>query len=84
MQKFGHFFPAHSGRMKSWRDKYEHHLLLKMAGGGVAEAQNWLSEYFKTAEGDFACTLKKAARRFCTALRRLARRFVIRRYMPMK
>lgn len=30
MQKFGHLFPSHlPARMKSWRDKYEHHLLLK-------------------------------------------------------
>ena len=37
--------------MKTRRDKYEHHLLLKMAGDGIAEAQNWLSRFFKTAEG---------------------------------
>ena len=66
MQKFGHLFPSHlPARMKSWRDKYEHHLLLKMAGGGVAEAQNWLSEYFKTAEGDFfACTPEEGSKAF--------------------
>lgn len=66
MQKFGHLFPSHlPARMKSWRDKYEHHLLLKMAGGGVAEAQNWLSEFFKTAEGDFfACTPEEGSKAF--------------------
>ncbi len=40
MQKLGHVFPAHlPERMKTWRDKYEHHLLLKMAGDGIEEAQ---------------------------------------------
>jgi D-lactate dehydrogenase len=40
MQKLGNVFPAHlPERMKTWRDKYEHHLLLKMAGDGIAEAQ---------------------------------------------
>ncbi len=33
MQKFGHLFPSHlPPRMKNWRDKYEHHLLLKNGG----------------------------------------------------
>ncbi|MCS5881406.1 D-lactate dehydrogenase [Klebsiella variicola subsp. variicola] len=54
MQKLGHVFPAHlPERMKTWRDKYEHHLLLKMAGDGIEEAQRWLTEYFQQAEGDF-------------------------------
>ncbi|WP_286933781.1 D-lactate dehydrogenase [Leclercia sp. UBA5958] len=66
MQKLGNAFPAHlPPRMKSWRDKYEHHLLLKMAGDGIAEAQSWLSEYFKTADGDFfACTPEEGSKAF--------------------
>ena len=66
MQKLGNAFPAHlPPRMKSWRDKYEHHLLLKMAGDGIAEAQSWLSEYFKTANGDFfACTPEEGSKAF--------------------
>ncbi len=66
MQKLTRAFPAHlPPRMKSWRDKYEHHLLLKMAGDGVNEAQRWLSEYFKTAEGDFfACTPEEGSKAF--------------------
>ena len=66
MQKLGHAFPAHlPPRMKSWRDKYEHHLLLKMAGDGIAEAQTWLSAFFKTAEGDFfACTPEEGSKAF--------------------
>ncbi|MFG0644432.1 D-lactate dehydrogenase [Leclercia adecarboxylata] len=66
MQKIGNAFPAHlPPRMKSWRDKYEHHLLLKMAGDGIAEAQSWLAEFFKTAEGDFfACTSEEGSKAF--------------------
>ena len=66
MQKIGNVFPAHlPSRMKSWRDRYEHHLLLKMAGNGVAEAQTWLTEFFKTAEGDFfACTPEEGSKAF--------------------
>ncbi|WES66817.1 D-lactate dehydrogenase [Superficieibacter sp. HKU1] len=66
MQKLTRAFPAHlPPRMKSWRDKYEHHLLLKMAGDGVSEAQRWLSDYFKTAEGDFfACTPEEGSKAF--------------------
>jgi len=66
MQKLGNAFPAHlPPRMKSWRDKYEHHLLLKMAGDGIAEAQTWLSEFFKSAEGDFfACTPEEGSKAF--------------------
>ncbi|GJL33797.1 D-lactate dehydrogenase [Enterobacter hormaechei] len=66
MQKLGHLFPSHlPPRMKSWRDKYEHHLLLKMSGDGIAEAQRWLADYFKTAEGDFfACTTEEGNKAF--------------------
>lgn len=66
MQKLGTAFPAHlPPRMKSWRDKYEHHLLLKMSGDGIAEAQSWLAEFFKTAEGDFfACTPEEGSKAF--------------------
>ncbi|EKS7425615.1 TPA: D-lactate dehydrogenase [Enterobacter cancerogenus] len=66
MQKLGNVFPAHlPERMKTWRDRYEHHLLLKMAGDGIAEAQTWLTEFFKTADGDFfACTPEEGSKAF--------------------
>lgn len=66
MQKLGHAFPAHlPERMKTWRDKYEHHLLLKMSGDGIDEAQAWLTEYFKEAEGDFfVCTPEEGSKAF--------------------
>ena len=66
MQKLGHAFPAHlPERMKSYRNQYEHHLMLKMAGDGIDEAQTWLSEFFKSAEGDFfACTPEEGSKAF--------------------
>lgn len=66
MQTLGNLFPRHlPPRMKSWRDKYEHHLLLKMAGDGITEARDWLADYFKTAEGDvFACTAEEGSKAF--------------------
>ena len=66
LQTITRVFPAHlPPRMKEWRDKYEHHLLLKMAGEGVSEAQNWLTDYFKTADGDFfACTPEEGSKAF--------------------
>lgn len=66
MQKLGALFPAHlPPRMKSWRDKYEHHLLLKMSGEGIAEAEAWLTNYFKEADGDFfTCTPEEGSSAF--------------------
>ena len=32
--------------MEEYRDKYEHHLMLKMAGERIDEARNWLSSFF--------------------------------------
>lgn len=66
MQKLGGLFPGHlPPRMKSWRDKYEHHLLLKMAGDGIEEARSWLTAFFKDAEGDFfACTAEEGSKAF--------------------
>lgn len=86
MQKFGHLFPSHlPPRMKNWRDKYEHHLLLKMAGDGVAEAQRWLNEFLNPLRAvSSPVRRKKAAKPSCTASPLLARRFVIRPYTLMK
>ena len=43
--------------MNAFRDRYEHHLLLRMGGGGVAEARAWLGARFPSESGDmFECT----------------------------
>ncbi|WP_086868218.1 D-lactate dehydrogenase [Kosakonia pseudosacchari] len=66
LQKISGFFPSHlPPRMKAWRDKYEHHLLLKMSSDGIAEAENWLKTYFASAEGDFfVCTPEEGSKAF--------------------
>ncbi|MEX5411856.1 D-lactate dehydrogenase [Atlantibacter hermannii] len=66
MQKLGKIFPGHlPPRMKQWRDKYEHHLLLKMAGDGIEEARSWLTHFFNEAEGAFfACTPEEGSKAF--------------------
>jgi len=66
MQKLGKLFPGHlPPRMKQWRDKYEHHLLLKMAGDGIEEARAWLTTFFNQAEGGFfACTAQEGSKAF--------------------
>jgi len=50
---------------QQYRDKYEHHLLLKMSGDGIAEAREWLNQYFKQAEGGFfVCTQQEGTKAF--------------------
>jgi len=50
--------PQHlPARMNAFRDRFEHHLLLRMGGAGVAEARAYLATMFPSAAGDvFECT----------------------------
>ncbi|MBS0847720.1 D-lactate dehydrogenase [Citrobacter sp. JGM124] len=69
MQRLSTLFPAHlPARMKQYRDKYEHHLMLKMSGDGIAEARDWLNDYFQqipqTEGGYFCCTPQEGAKAF--------------------
>ena len=44
-------------RMNDFRDRYEHHLLLRMGGAGIAEARAYLATIFPSTSGDvFECT----------------------------
>ena len=44
-------------RMDEFRDRYEHHLLLRMGGAGIAEARAYLAQMFPSATGGyFECT----------------------------
>ena len=44
-------------RLMSYRDRYEHHLILKMRDAGVAEARTFLKAFFDARDGDFfECT----------------------------
>lgn len=41
-------------RMRDFREKYDHYLVLKMSDGGIAEADKYLKEFFANSkEGDF-------------------------------
>jgi len=54
--------PSHlPPRLLAWRDRYEHHLILRMADDGIAEAYDWLSRHFPSASGGFfECTPAEA------------------------
>lgn len=44
-------------RMNDYLERYEHHLMLKMGGDGVAEARAYLDSLFPSVSGDyFECT----------------------------
>ncbi|EMJ2904553.1 D-lactate dehydrogenase [Yersinia enterocolitica] len=66
MQSFSQVLPNHlPKRLKSYRNRYEHHLMLKMSGQGITEAQQFLKEFFATAEGNFiTCTADEGKKAF--------------------
>lgn len=66
MQCLSRALPNHlPRRMKKYRDRYEHHLLLKMSGAGIAEAQHFLSHFFADKDGDFfACSPDEGKKAF--------------------
>ncbi|WP_145519955.1 D-lactate dehydrogenase [Yersinia mollaretii] len=66
MQGFSQVLPNHlPKRLKMYRNKYEHHLMLKMSGGGIPEAQQFLKDFFATAEGNFiTCTADEGKKAF--------------------
>lgn len=48
-------------RMREFRDRYRHHLILKMRDGGIEEASGYLKSHFKSRDGDFfECTDREA------------------------
>ncbi|MDB5540869.1 MAG: D-lactate dehydrogenase [Devosia sp.] len=52
-------------RMLDYRDRFAHHLMLKLAPDSVAEARAILAELFETAEGEyFLCTPDEGKRAF--------------------
>ncbi|MGU3495589.1 D-lactate dehydrogenase [Xanthobacteraceae bacterium A53D] len=66
LQGLSALFPSHlPKRMREYRDRYEHHLLLKVSGEGVEEARAYLAGCFKEGEGDFfECTAEEGAKAF--------------------
>jgi len=54
MQAVSRLFPGHlPKRMKDYRDKFEHHLMLKMSGSGIKEARTYLGSVFPSHQGAF-------------------------------
>lgn len=52
-------------RMDDYRDRFEHHLLLKMGDAGIDEARSYLSARFPSTAGDyFECSDKEGAAAF--------------------
>ncbi|MGE9550702.1 D-lactate dehydrogenase [Erwinia amylovora] len=66
LQKVSNLLPSHlPARLKQYRDRFEHHLMLKMAGPGIDEAREYLQDYFAQAEGAFfECTPEEGAKAF--------------------
>lgn len=66
MQAASRLFPRHlPRRMMEYRDEYEHHLLLRMAGSGIADAREFLKSMFPSAQGAFfECTEDEGEKAF--------------------
>lgn len=62
MQLFARLTPDHlPPRLRDWRARYEHHLILKMRDGGIDEARDFLGDFFAARDGDFfECTPREA------------------------
>ncbi|MGA7782104.1 MAG: D-lactate dehydrogenase [Paraburkholderia sp.] len=66
LQAASRLFPSHlPARMKQYRDKYEHHLMLKVAQESVDETRAFLANYFANATGGFfECTDEEGVKAF--------------------
>ena len=64
MYGISRLFPNHLPRkLKEYRDRYEHHLLLKMSADGISEARLFLESRFPSPEGNFfECTQDESER----------------------
>lgn len=67
MQFIGNIFSKHlPKRMMEYRDKYEHHLIIKMSDDGIEEAQDFLQSFFESSETGnyFECDHEESASAF--------------------
>ncbi|HUD95879.1 D-lactate dehydrogenase [Sphingobium sp.] len=66
MQRIGRLLPDHlPPQMRDYRDRFEHHLLLKMPHASLVETRALLASLFDTGEGAyFECTPELAAKAF--------------------
>lgn len=62
LHAIAHALPQHlPRRMIEFRNRYEHHLILKMADGGIGEAKTLLNAMFPSQSGNmFECTAREA------------------------
>ncbi|TCV98069.1 D-lactate dehydrogenase [Biostraticola tofi] len=66
LQRLSRLWPGHlPARMKDYRDRFEHHLMLKMSGEGIEEAAAYLNRFFSQEEGAyFTCTPDEGSKAF--------------------
>ncbi|NOW45825.1 D-lactate dehydrogenase [Novosphingobium sp. SG751A] len=66
LQAVSRLLPQHlPPRMRQWRDRFEHHLILKVADEGIDETRALLASLFPSADGDlFECTPAEAQKAF--------------------
>jgi len=68
MQRVSQCFPQHlPERMLNFRNKYEHHLILKMSDEGIEEASHFLADYFQRnpeAGNYFVCNEEETAKAY--------------------
>jgi D-lactate dehydrogenase (quinone) len=66
MYGISRIFPHHlPRRLKEYRHKYEHHLMLKMSGDGIRAARRFLESRYPSAHGDFfECTDREGEEAF--------------------
>lgn len=83
MQWMSYLLPNHlPKRMDEYHEQYQHHWILEMSGEGIAEARTYLSEFFKTHEGNyFECTQEEGEK---AILHRFVAGGAIGRYKVLK
>lgn len=66
LQRVSTLLPSHlPKRLKQYRDRFEHHLMIKMSGDGVEEAREYLAAFFQQAEGEyFECSAEEGTKAF--------------------
>ncbi len=66
LQRLGQLFPSHlPARMRDYRDRYEHHLMLKVGSRMAEPAREFLQGFFAQATGDFfECTADEGGKAF--------------------
>ncbi|PIJ48703.1 D-lactate dehydrogenase [Erwinia sp. OLTSP20] len=66
LQRVSSWFPSHlPPRIVQYRQRFAHHLMLKMSGDGVEEARRFLSHFFAEGDGEFfSCTAEEGRKAF--------------------